>query len=147
MLLNPNQVIYHVEGFEHPVRNECPPCPTSSEGRTTSHSIVNESDKQSGSAEIAVSAAPLSAESNDLNGHREGASPELNVESPVVSQRESPAHAKEGSAACEEEAGHSTTNYNEPDEASRDALDEAIEKVTAIKDLVWKSVAFEFTIR
>ncbi len=113
MVLNPDQIIYHVEGYEPPQRTDNPSCSASSDGSSIS---VNESGEP-----------PVS----------HVGPPEMAVKSSEASpQRNSPAPGKEGTVGKTSSATKSGKMLNAPGEKSRDALDEAIEELTAFKDLV-----------
>jgi hypothetical protein len=116
MVLNPDQIIYHVEGYEPPQKTENPSSSASSNGSSTSVNVISESGEP-----------PVSHVS----------SPEMAVKSSEASpQRNIPAPGKEGTVGKTSSASKTGKMLDAPAEKNRDALDEAIEDLTAFKDLV-----------
>ena len=137
MVLNPNQIIYHVEGFEQPIRNESSLCPLSLHGKNVSHdNPVTQGLEQPERAENALCGTSLSAESVFANGLSKAASYEPDPKSPKVGPRCVPISGEEGTAGNSYSASHSAMISKASNEISRDALDEAIEEVAVFKDLV-----------
>lgn len=137
MVLNPNQIIYHVEGFEQPIRTESSLCPISLHGKNVAHNNpVTQGIELPGRAENALCGISLSAEPVVLNGLSKAASHDSDPESPKVGPRCVPVPGNEGTAGNSYSASHSAMISKASNGASRDALDEAIEEVAAFKDLV-----------
>lgn len=137
MVLNPNQIIYHVEGFEQPIRKGNSLCPISLHGKNVSYNNpVTQGFEQPGRAENALCGTSLSAESVFANGLSKAASHESDPKSPKVGPQCVPVPGKEGPAGNNYSASHSAMISKASNELSRDALDEAIEEVAVFKDLV-----------
>jgi hypothetical protein len=140
LVLNPNQAIYHVEGFEQSVTVKDLPSPISSDGKAVSIYLVNKGLDLPRKAETSLCSVAPAAEFISSKVVTEVASPGPGLESPKIGSQRTPAPRTDGTAGDEISADPSAVNCEIASCPTRDALDEAIEELAAFKDLVRKMI-------
>lgn len=120
-----------------------PPSLMPSDGKSVAINAVNEGLELPSEKETPLCPVPPATGSVSSKAVTEVALPKPDLESPKIGSRPTPSPRTDGTAGDGNSAGLSAKNCGSPGEPTRDALDEAIEELSAFKDLVCKKILLQ----